>query len=449
MIISFSTTASQVEADAAAGLAHSTVPPYSSCMIRNATIALGLFALVAPSVSAQQLPRATPEEVGLSSERLLRIGETFQAYAEEGRISGAVGMVLRSSRVAYEDAWGVRDLAEGDRMDERDIFRIYSMTKPITAVAVMMLYEEGRFFLSDPIGRFLPELADLRVADLAEATRGQPIPTERARRSVRIHDLLRHTSGFTYGEFSNTVVDSVYRQREVLYQPTLEGVVAQLGEIPLAYQPGTRWHYSVSADVLSRFVEVVSGQSFDEFLSERIFEPLGMLDTAFDVPASKRDRFARTYGHSGPDRELVFGDTVGVTPPIGNFSGGAGLMSTAHDYARFAQMLLNGGELDGARILGRKTIEMMTVDHLEEGLPRTILQPGWGFGLGFTVKTEAGQDGMPDSVGSYSWIGVQGTSFWVDPEEDLIGVFMVQIRPNRDITFRQQFRRLVYQALIE
>ena len=418
-------------------------------MIRQVTMALGLFALIVPTLSAQRLPVAAPEEVGLSSERLQRIGETFEAYAEEGRISGAVGMVLRHGRVAYSDAWGVRDLGAGDAMEEEDIFRIYSMTKPIASVAVMMLYEEGRFFLNEPIGRFLPELADLQVANLSEAVRGQPIPTVRARRPVRIHDLLRHTSGFTYGEFSNTVVDSIYRERRVVYQPTLEDVVAQLGQIPLAYQPGTRWHYSVSVDVLARFVEVVSGQSFDAFLEERIFEPLGMHDTAFNVPASKRDRFARTYGHSGPDRALVLGDTVGVTPPTGNFSGGAGLMSTAHDYARFAQMLLNGGELDGVRILGRKTVELMTVNHLEDGMPMGFLQPGWGFGLGFTVKMEAGEDGMPDSVGSYSWIGVLGTSFWVDPEEDLIGVFMIQIRPNRDVLFRQQFRRLVYQAVIE
>ncbi len=418
-------------------------------MIRKTSIALGLFVLAGSSLSAQRLPLAAPEEVGLSSERLQRIGETFETYAKDGRISGAVGMVLRNGKVAYSDAWGIRDLATGDAMEEGDIFRIYSMTKPITSVAVMMLYEEGRFFLTDPIGRYLPELAGLQVANLSEAEAGAPIPTERARRPVRIHDLLRHTSGFTYGEFSNTVVDAAYREREVLYQATLEEVVAELSEIPLAYQPGTRWHYSVSADVLARFVEVVSGQSFDVFLRERLFEPLGMLDTAFDVPASKRDRFARTYGHSGPERELIPGDTVGVTPPIGNFSGGAGLMSTAHDYARFAQMLLNGGELDGARILGRKTIEMMTVNHLTEGMPTGFLQPGWGFGLGFTVKTEAGRDGMPDSVGSYSWIGVQGTSFWVDPVENLIGVFMVQIRPNRDIVFRQQFRRMVYQALID
>jgi len=416
-------------------------------MIRNTTLGLALIALAAAPLSSQRLPFAAPEDVGLSSERLQRIGETFQSYADEGRISGAVGMVLRNGRVAYMDAWGTRDLDAGDAMEEDDIFRIYSMTKPITSVAVMMLYEEGHFFLSDPVGRYIPELADLQVANLSEATRGQPIPTERPRRPVTIQDLLRHTSGFTYGEFSATVVDSVYRERAVLYQPTLEDMVAELGEIPLAYQPGTRWHYSVSVDVLARFVEVVSGQPFDVFLRERLFEPLGMHDSGFDVPSSKRDRSARTYGHSGPDRALVLGDTVGVTPLAGNFSGGAGLKSTAGDYARFAQMLLNGGELDGVRILGKKTIELMTVNHLEEGIPTGFLDPGWGFGLGFTVKTEAGTDGMADSVGSYSWIGVQGTSFWVDPVENLIGVFMVQIRPNRDITFHEQFRRLVYQAV--
>ncbi len=418
-------------------------------MIHRGTITLALLALVSVPASAQRFPVAEPEDVGLSSERLERIDDTFRRYAEEGRIAGAVGMVLRHGKLVYTGAWGMRDVAGGDPLEADDIFRIASMTKPITSVAVMMLYEEGHFFLTEPISRYLPELADLRVARLSEAQSGEPLPTERARRSVRIHDLLRHTAGFTYGELSNNAVDPVYREREVVYQPTLEGVVAELAEIPLAYQPGTRFHYSVATDVLARFVEVVSGQPFDVFLRERIFEPLGMRDTGFDVPASKRDRFARTYGHSGPDRVLVLGDTVGLTPPIGNFSGGAGLMSTAHDYARFAQMLLNGGELDGARILGRKTIELMTVDHLEDGMPTGFLQPGWGFGLGFTVKTRAGLDGMPGSVGNYYWYGIRGTSFWVDPEEDLIGVFMIQIRPNEDITFRRQFKRLVYQALID
>ena len=417
-------------------------------MIRTVAFALGLCGLVATSISAQRLPLAVPEEVGLSSERLERIGEVFQDYVEEGRIAGAVGMVLRNGKLAYVDAWGMRDLEAGDVMEEDDLFKICSMTKPVASVAVMTLYEEGHFFLSDPIGRYLPALANLRVANLAEASAGQEIPTERARRQVTIHDLLRHTSGFTYGDLSNTVVDAVYREREILYQPTLEDQVAALGEIPLLYQPGTQWNYSVSVDVLGRLVEVVSGQPFDVFLRERIFDPLGMADTGFRVPDSKSDRVAPTYGHSGPDRALGPGDTSICDLPPTLFSGGAGLRATAQDYARFAQMLLNGGELDGARILGRKTVELMTVDHLEEGMPTGFLSPGWSFGLGFTVKTEAGLDGLPSSVGEYNWIGIQGTSFWVDPEEDLVGVFMVQIRPNRDITFRDQFKRLVYQALI-
>ncbi len=417
-------------------------------MIRTVAFALGLCGLVATSISAQRLPLAVPEEVGLSSERLERIGEVFQDYVEEGRIAGAVGMVLRNGKLAYVDAWGMRDLGSGDVMEEDDLFKICSMTKPVASVAVMTLYEEGHFFLSDPIGRYLPALANLRVANLAEASAGQEIPTERARRQVTIHDLLRHTSGFTYGDLSNTVVDAVYREREILYQPTLEDQVAALGEIPLLYQPGTQWNYSVSVDVLGRLVEVISGQPFDVFLRERIFDPLGMADTGFRVPDSKSDRVAPTYGHSGPDRALGPGDTSICDLPPTLFSGGAGLRSTAQDYARFAQMLLNGGELDGARILGRKTVELMTVDHLEEGMPTGFLSPGWSFGLGFTVKTEAGLDGLPSSVGEYNWIGIQGTSFWVDPEEDLVGVFMVQIRPNRDITFRDQFKRLVYQALI-
>ena len=417
-------------------------------MIRKAAFALGLCGLVATSLSAQRLPLAVPEEVGLSSERLQRIGEVFQGYVDDGRIAGGVGMVLRQGRLAYVDTWGMRDITAGDTMEEDDIFKICSMSKPVASVAVMTLYEEGLFFLSDPIGRYLPELANLRVANLAEASAGQDIPTERARRPVTIHDMLRHTAGFTYGDLSNTVVDGVYREQEILYQPTLEDMVAQLGEIPLLYQPGTQWHYSVSVDVLGRLVEVVSGKPFDVFLRERIFDPLGMDDTGFRVPDSKGDRVATTYGHLGADGTLGPGDTSICELPPTLFSGGAGLRSTAQDYARFAQMLLNGGELDGARVLGRKTIELMTVDHLEEGMPTGFLSPGWSFGLGFTVKTEAGMDGMPSSVGEYNWIGIQGTSFWVDPEEDLVGVFMVQIRPNRDITFRDQFKRLVYQALI-
>ena len=418
-------------------------------MIRKTAIAFALFGLFAAPAAAQEIPHAEPDEVGLSSERLQRIDEVFRSYAEEGRIGGAVGMVLRHGKLVYTGAWGMRDVAAGDPAEADDIFRIFSMTKPITSVAVMILYEEGRFFLSDPVGRYLPELANLPVAKLSEATSPDDISTERARRPMTIQDLLRHTSGLTYGSFSNSVVDQLYRSERVGGQPTLAAMVAEMGKIPLMYQPGTRWHYSLSTDVLSRLVEVVSGQPFDAFLRERIFEPLGMVDTGFYVPASERHRFARSYGHQGDERTLTLGDTLGFTQPPTRFSGGGGLVSTAHDYSRFAQMLLNGGELGGARILGRKTVELMTVDHLPDGVPTEFLSPGWGFGLGFTVKNEAGMDGMPGSVGNFYWFGVQGTSFWVDPEEDLIGIFMIQIRPNRDITFRRQFKRLVYQALID
>ncbi len=417
--------------------------------MHKATIAFALLALLSVPAAGQDLPRAAPEDVGLSPERLQRIDEVFGSYAEEGRTGGVVGMVLRHGKLVYSGAWGMRDVAAGDPAEVDDIYRIFSMTKPITSVAVMMLYEEGHFFLTDPMGRYLPELAGLPVADLAAATSPEDIPTERANRAITIQDLLRHTSGITYGNFSNSVVDQLYRSERVGAQPTIADMVTEMGKIPLMYQPGTRWHYSLSTDVLGRLVEVVSGQSFDDFLRERIFEPLGMNDTGFYVPDEKSDRFARSYGHQGPDRTLTLGDTLGFTQPPTRLSGGSGLVSTARDYSRFAQMLLNGGRLDGAQILSRKTIELMTVDHLPEGVPTEFLSPGWGFGLGFTVKNEAGTDGMPGSVGNYYWFGVQGTSFWVDPEEDLIGIFMIQIRPNRDVTFRRQFKRMVYQAVIE
>jgi len=431
-----------------------TSPEIRRCVPSVRGIVAGLFAglsvvaFAAPSLGAQSLPRATPEEVGLSSERLERVGEVFQGYADEGRLAGAVGMVVRHGRVAYLDSWGMRDLAAGDPAEPDDIYRIYSMTKPVTSVAVMMLYEEGKLFLDDPVGRYLPELGDLPVAVLTEAGGPDSIPTERANRPMTVRDLLRHTSGLTYGTFSNTAVDQLYGRRGVNGAETLAEMVAILGEIPLMYQPGTRWNYSVSTDVLGRLVEVLSGQPFDAFLRERIFEPLRMVDTGFYVPTSKRPRFALMYGHAGADRALEVGDTTGFTPSVTRFSGGGGLVSTADDYARFAQMLLNGGELDGARILSPTTIALMTTDHLRDD-GASFLAEGWGFGLGFTVKNQPALDGLPDSVGTYYWFGIAGTSFWIDPAQDLIGIFMVQIRPNRDVSFRDQFKRLVYQAVVQ
>ena len=339
----------------------------------------------------------------------------------------------------------MRDLEAGDALESGDIFRIYSMTKPITSVAVMMLFEEGHFFLSDPISRYIPEFENLEVARLDEATSMENIPTEKPTRPVTIQDLLRHTSGFSYGVFSNTPVDSLYLRAGIFGQETLADMVTALAEIPLMHQPGTRWYYSVSTDVLARLVEIVSGMAFDEFLVNRIFEPLGMKDTGFFVPPEDLHRLTRTYRHAGPDRTLVLGDTVGFRRPTTMLSGGGGLVSTADDYASFAQMLLNGGELDGVRILGTKTVELMTTDHLGD-----VRGPGrgMGFGLGFAVKEVAALNGTPSSAGEYNWGGLHGTSFWIDPEEHLVGIFMVQIYPNRDIDFRGQFKNLVYQTLV-
>jgi CubicO group peptidase (beta-lactamase class C family) len=402
-------------------------------------------------VVAQELPRARPEEVGLSSERLQRVDDVFTAYADEGRLAGAVGMVIRHGRVAWVDSWGMRDLAARDPMEADDIFRIYSMTKPVASVAVMMLYEEGLFFLDDPVGRYLPELANLQVAKLSEATGPDDIPTERANRQVSIRDLLRHTSGLTYGTFSNTAVDQAYRAAGIGGEATIAELVTDIGKMPLMYQPGTTWNYSLSVDVLGRLVEVLSGQTFDVFLRERIFDPLDMHDTGFYVRPSDRGRFAQIYGHGGGrggPLTLEVGETGGFTPDVTRFSGGGGLVSTARDYARFTQMLLNGGELNGRRILSPTTIALMTTDHLHDD-GASFLSDGWGFGLGFTVKNQPALDGLPDSVGTYYWFGIAGTSFWIDPHQDLIGVFMIQIRPNRDVNFRDQFKRLVYQAVVE
>jgi CubicO group peptidase (beta-lactamase class C family) len=415
-------------------------------MIRRTLPFLGLFLFLGFPLSAQRLPTATPESLGLSSERLERIGEVFQGYVDEGRIAGAVGMVLRDGKVAYVDEWGMRDIDTADPLEDDDIFRIFSMSKPITSVAIMMLWEEGHFFLTDPVGRYIPELRNLQVAKLAEAT-SENIPTERARRQITIQDLLRHTSGLTYGLFSNTPVDRRYREAGILSETTLAEFVENLSEIPLLYQPGSRWNYSVSTDVLGRLVEVVSGQPFDQFLEERVFKPLGMKDTGFHVAESELGRFSRTYRQAGRSGPLVVGDTVRFTRPATFLSGGGGLVSTADDYSRFAQMLLNGGEFEGTRILGRKTVDLMTTDQLGDALYGRRAA-GWGWGLGFNVKTVAGLDGMPGSVGNYYWWGVQGTSFWIDPTENLIGIFMVQITAPGEIAFREQFKRLVYQALV-
>ena len=429
------------------------------------TVALAaLILLVAGLVSANGLPKASPESVGMSSERLERIGDVMESHLAKDKMAGAMGMIARNGKVVYTETWGEADRENDVPMRPDTIFRIYSMTKPITSTAVMILYEEGKLFLNDPVAKHIPEFAKLQVS-AATADDGEAGSTRPAKRPMTVRDLLRHTSGLTYGVFGNSEVDQKYRQAGLLFADRdLAHFVEKLSEIPLQYDPGSRWHYSVSTDVLGRLVEVVSGQPFEEFLQERIFEPLGMVDTAFWVPPSKRNRFAQLYSPKGtadgPEAWLTpnTATEIDVAPPTaslnflgdqppGMSSGGGGLVSTASDYMRFCLMMLHGGELDGVHILSPKTIELITADHLV-GIEGGIGRPGSGFGLGYAVSHGPGAVGEYTSEGSYTWGGAAGTHFWIDPEEELVGIYMVQILPHRT-TLSTEFRHLTYQALTD
>ena len=432
-------------------------------------LALGLNA----GVWAGGLPLAAPEEVGLSEARLARITEAMKEDVEKGELRGALALVARKGKIAYFETAGMADTEKGVPMREDTIFRIYSMSKPITSVAVMTLFEEGRFFLKDPVSKYLPELGGLSVIVEGEAESDGPVfnlpdedPAERpaspttlpdlrtvpAKREITVQDLLRHTAGFTYGFFGNSEVDKLYTQMGILTtDETVAETVEKLSKIPLKHQPGERWEYSVSVDVLGRFIEVIADQPFDEFLQARIFGPLGMVDTGFYVPDDKLDRFAQLYT---PAQE---GDGVEPAPQffsrnfVNNptyFSGGGGMVSTAADYLRFCQMLLNGGELDGVRILSRKTVELMTADHTQD-IDIAMRRGGYGFGLGFAVAQDIGRAGSLTSPGEYNWGGAAGTKFWIDPQEQLIGIYMVQILPHTGLRFGNEFKILAYQSIAD
>jgi len=398
------------------------------------------------SVFAQGLPTARPEEVGLSGERLDRITAAMQQHIDDKELAGIVGLIARRGKIAYFETLGMRDMEAGKKMDKDTIFRIYSMTKPITSVAVMMLYEKGRFYLDDEVSKYIPALGDLDV--LVEAT--DPETGEKSfllkpsEKDMTVQDLLRHTSGLTYGIFGSTKVDEMYKKAGVLDgNGTVEDMVEKLGILPLMHEPGTEWHYSVSTDVLGRLVEVLSGVPLDEFLEQRIFKPLGMNDTAFYVPKEKLDRLAAMY-HIDEEKKLQRSDEDDVPDSKPTFlSGGGGLFSTTEDYLKFCQMMLNGGELNGVRILSRKTVELMTRDHMVGISTAVDGADGQGFGLGFAVCLDPALKSAVDSVGTYHWGGAAHTRFWIDPEE---AFFMVHIfNPQRD--YQEQFRILSYQAI--
>lgn len=435
-------------------------------MLTGLTLGAVLFVTHAGDTAAQSLPTlnvVAPETVGLSASRLERIDRVIQGYVDRREAAGAVALIARRDQIAYLKTWGDQDREAGTAMDEDTIFRIYSMTKPVTTVAVMMLYEEGHFFLNDPVARFLPELAKLEVqTETRDPDTGEiSLESKPASRPVTIRDLLRHTAGFSYGVFGDTDVDRQYREAGILAEDkNLEEMVSKLGSIPLRFEPGTRWHYSVSVDIAGRLVEVVSGMPFDQFLQRRIFAPLDMHDTGFSVSQDKAARFSVLYTPKGQatGREaflkpapktkeiepLVSSDLARYHEGTTFFSGGGGLVSTAHDYLQFCRMLLHGGQLNGTRLLSRKSVELMTTSHLHN-------ITGYGgsgttFGLGFSIVEDIGAGGHLGTPGTYSWGGAAGTKFWIDPEEELIGIFMVQILPHRT-RMGDEFRLLTYQSI--
>jgi CubicO group peptidase (beta-lactamase class C family) len=417
-----------------------------------------MLTLTSFTASGEPLPAANPEQVGLSSQRLERIGQLLKADVDKGKIPGVVAFVGRKGRAAYFEAFGSRDKASGAPMTKDAIFRIYSMTKPITSVAAMMLVEEGRIVLTDPVSQYLPALAKLEVAvpRLDPGTGRTTYDLVPAERSMTIQDLLRHTSGLTYGDTTpNVRVKEAYTKIGVDWKDmTAAEQVERLGKVPLAFQPGTVWHYGLSTDVLGRVVEVVSGGRLGQFFQERIFAPLKMTDSGFFVPKEKAGRIAQPF-----DKDPATGNAIkllDVTAPQQNDAGGGGGVGTTMDYARFCQMLLNGGQLDGARLLSPTTVRLMTSDHLgriaDAGpSPSTGLlgTPGYGFGLGFAVRREDGLAAVHGSAGDYTWGGFAGTYFWIDPKEELFGILMTQQPGPIRVEYRKLFRQLVYQAVVK
>ena len=384
-----------------------------------------LFFLITSTAWAE-LPTAKPEVVGLSSERLNRISTTLKAHIEKGVIPGAVALVARKGKIAYFESFGMRDLETSSPMQNNTIFQIYSMTKPITSVALMMLHEQGRIYLGDPVSKYIPELKGLEVGieSTDPASGEKTFSTVPAQSEITIHDLLRHTSGMTYGFMGKSKINMMYKEAGVRsHDQTLEEMVMKISKLPLASQPGTRWAYSRSTDVLGRVIEIVSGMSLDKYFEERILQPLQMNDTGFYVMPEKIERVAK------PGPKAKWPSSYATSPPK-LLSGGSGLVSTAHDYNRFMQMLLNGGQLDGVRILGRNTVEYMTADHLGSTIPKKgpgyFLGDGNGFGLGFMVRELPGVARLPGSVGGYAWSGAGGTNFFINPREELCAVFMTE-----------------------
>ena len=421
-------------------------------MTIQALLQLLLLSLLAARLHAADVSIVAPEAVGFSSDRLAKVTEFVEREIADGNLVGTVTLVARHGQVVHFEAAGRYGLEDDRPMKTDALFRIFSMTKPITTVAAMILYEEGAFHLGDPVAKYLPELADMQLS-----IDGELVPPQR---QMTIEHLMTHTAGLTNGWHIEHPVELAYRDAALRQSSDLNAFIEKLATLPLRFEPGTRYHYSVATDVLGALVERLSGQTLEQFFQTRIFDPLAMHDTFFNVPDDKTPRMAGGHLWNGEQQEMN-PMPAGLLPPLSGvtlFSGGGGLISTAHDYWRFCEMLRRGGSLDGARILGPKTVQAMTMARLTPEVrdngateyPASHLYPGQSFGLGAGVITDPAQAGVISSKGEYSWGGIANTKFWIDPEEDLIVVFMTQVlgTPHSD-RHRFDLKVATYQALTD
>ena len=399
-----------------------------------------------------------PESVGFSSSRLQRVSVLLQGYVDRGDLPGMSATISRKGQTVYYEKFGWMNKEATKPIQDDTIFIIASMTKPITAAATMILYEEGQFHLNTPVSKFLPGFKDVKV--YAGVGKDGSLILADLKREVIFRHLFTHTAGLSYAWNEKDPVDREYQKTQKRYEDqklpiTLRNFADEISHLPLAFQPGSNWRYSYGIDILGAIVEIISGQPFEKFLEERIFKPLGMSDTAFYVPPEKLDRVATIYGHDSPEKGMQPIDEIKPhTAPPDFPSPGGGLVSTISDYARFCQMLVNGGELDGKRILGPKTVALFSINHTpEEALPygfteNDLYHAGYGYSLGTRVLMDVSKTGLYGSVGEFGWDGAFATYFWVDPKEELYGLMMLQHRPNAYFPIHQQFKQLAYQAMI-
>jgi CubicO group peptidase (beta-lactamase class C family) len=406
--------------------------------------------------SGGEIPQVKPESVGFASERLDRLDSSMKSLVDSKKVAGMVTILARHGKIVEEKSYGYADVAGQKAMQKSTIVRIFSMTKPVTGIAMMMLYEEGKWKPSDPIARYIPEFRDLKVYSGVDKD-GKPT-LDSPKHAPTMGELMSHTAGFTYGFFGSTPVDKMYQEADLLNSPTLQDFIGRVAKLPLLYQPGEGWVYSVSVDIQGYLVEKLSGKPFADFLRERIFQPLGMKDTGFFVPADKLDRVANIYQGDATAGAAAMPKDAGIGQPPGMPSGGGGLYSTAGDYLRFAQMVLNGGELAGVRLVAPSSIELMRSNHVSDevknarkfGIGLYQMQPGLGFGYDFAVLEDPLKLGSTAGKGTFLWDGIAGTWFWIDPTNDVVFVGIIQrwlMAPGAP-DVENLSRALTYQALV-